>query len=130
MPPGLFVHAYTFRNEADLLALDYNGNPKNEYGASSNWASTAYSAISRIPLWPRATESSSPPVPKTKPCVFCGGFSSCRHRSSARSVRRRSLSRKLRRLNVADGSRRTVACNRARTAQSCQPYAAAASARS
>ena len=28
---GLFVHAYTFRNEADLLALDYNGNPKNEY---------------------------------------------------------------------------------------------------
>ncbi len=28
---GLFVHAYTFRNEADLLAFDYNGNPKNEY---------------------------------------------------------------------------------------------------
>lgn len=28
---GLFVHAYTFRNEADLLALDYKGNPKNEY---------------------------------------------------------------------------------------------------
>ncbi|MFT3850855.1 MAG: glycerophosphodiester phosphodiesterase [Propionivibrio sp.] len=28
---GLFVHAYTFRNEADLLALDYDGNPKNEY---------------------------------------------------------------------------------------------------
>ncbi len=28
---GLFVHAYTFRNEADLLAFDYNGNPRNEY---------------------------------------------------------------------------------------------------
>ena len=28
---GLFVHAYTFRNETPLLVLDYNGNPKAEY---------------------------------------------------------------------------------------------------
>ena len=28
---GLMVHAYTFRNEARRLALDYKGDPKNEY---------------------------------------------------------------------------------------------------
>lgn len=28
---GLFVHAYTFRNEARRLALDYKGDPKAEY---------------------------------------------------------------------------------------------------
>ena len=28
---GLFVHAYTFRNEARRLALDYNGSPAAEY---------------------------------------------------------------------------------------------------
>lgn len=28
---GLFVHAYTFRNEARRLALDYQGNPQAEY---------------------------------------------------------------------------------------------------
>jgi glycerophosphoryl diester phosphodiesterase len=28
---GLFVHAYTFRNEKPTLAADYNGNPENEY---------------------------------------------------------------------------------------------------
>ena len=52
---GLFVHAYTFRNEADLLALDYNGNPKNEYkrffelgvdGVFSDFPDTAVAARS------------------------------------------------------------------------------------
>jgi glycerophosphoryl diester phosphodiesterase len=28
---GLFVHAYTFRNEARRLASDFNGDPKAEY---------------------------------------------------------------------------------------------------
>jgi glycerophosphoryl diester phosphodiesterase len=28
---GLFVHAYTFRNERNTLAADYNGNPEAEY---------------------------------------------------------------------------------------------------
>lgn len=28
---GLFVHAYTFRNEKGQLAADYNGNPEAEY---------------------------------------------------------------------------------------------------
>jgi glycerophosphoryl diester phosphodiesterase len=28
---GLFVHAYTFRNEGRFLAADYNGNPNKEY---------------------------------------------------------------------------------------------------
>ncbi|MBC7928348.1 MAG: glycerophosphodiester phosphodiesterase [Bryobacteraceae bacterium] len=28
---GLFVHAYTFRNEPGTLARDYNGDPRNEY---------------------------------------------------------------------------------------------------
>jgi glycerophosphoryl diester phosphodiesterase len=28
---GLFVHAYTFRNERSTLAADYNGNPEAEY---------------------------------------------------------------------------------------------------
>ena len=53
---GLFVHAYTFRNEADLLALDYNGNPKNEYkrffelgvdGVFSDFPDTAVAARDR-----------------------------------------------------------------------------------
>ena len=28
---GLFVHPYTFRNEATLLVSDYKGDPKAEY---------------------------------------------------------------------------------------------------
>ncbi|MBP8215498.1 MAG: glycerophosphodiester phosphodiesterase, partial [Propionivibrio sp.] len=53
---GLFVHAYTFRNEANLLALDYNGNPKNEYkrffelgvdGVFSDFPDTAVAARDR-----------------------------------------------------------------------------------
>ena len=28
---GLFVHPFTFRNEASFLASDFNGNPSNEY---------------------------------------------------------------------------------------------------
>lgn len=28
---GLFVHAFTFRNEKQLLVADYNGDPKEEY---------------------------------------------------------------------------------------------------
>ena len=28
---GLFVHAFTFRNKASRLALDYQGNPQAEY---------------------------------------------------------------------------------------------------
>jgi glycerophosphoryl diester phosphodiesterase len=47
---GLFVHAYTFRNEKSTLAGDYRGDPKNEYiqffllgvdGVFSDFADTA-----------------------------------------------------------------------------------------
>lgn len=50
---GLMVHAYTFRNEARRLALDYKGDPKNEYlqfyrlgidGLFSDFADTALAA--------------------------------------------------------------------------------------
>jgi len=50
---GLFVHAYTFRNEKRRLAADYNGDPKAEYlrfyrlgvdGLFSDFADTAIEA--------------------------------------------------------------------------------------
>jgi glycerophosphoryl diester phosphodiesterase len=50
---GLFVHAYTFRNEPRRLAADYNGDPKAEYlqfyrlgldGLFSDFADTALAA--------------------------------------------------------------------------------------
>jgi glycerophosphoryl diester phosphodiesterase len=50
---GLFVHAYTFRNEGRRLAADYNGDPKAEYlqfyrlgldGLFSDFADTAITA--------------------------------------------------------------------------------------
>ncbi|RQO83257.1 glycerophosphodiester phosphodiesterase [Acidovorax sp. FJL06] len=50
---GLFVHAYTFRNEAKRLASDYKGDPKAEYklffnlgvdGVFSDFADTAKAA--------------------------------------------------------------------------------------
>jgi glycerophosphoryl diester phosphodiesterase len=50
---GLFVHAYTFRNEARRLASDFNGDPKAEYemfyklgvdGVFSDFPDTAISA--------------------------------------------------------------------------------------
>ena len=50
---GLFVHAYTFRNEKRRLAFDYNGDPKAEYlqfyrlgldGLFSDFADTAIEA--------------------------------------------------------------------------------------
>jgi glycerophosphoryl diester phosphodiesterase len=53
---GLFVHAYTFRNEARRLASDYKGDPKAEYkrffelgvdGLFSDFPDTAVSARSR-----------------------------------------------------------------------------------
>ena len=50
---GLFVHAYTFRNEQRRLAFDYNKDPKAEYlqfyrlgldGVFSDFADTALEA--------------------------------------------------------------------------------------
>jgi len=50
---GLFVHAFTFRNEGELLLSDYKGNPKAEYkrffelgvdGLFSDFADTAVAA--------------------------------------------------------------------------------------
>ena len=50
---GLFVHAYTFRNEQNQLASDYNGNPEAEYiqffmlgvdGIFTDFTDTAYAA--------------------------------------------------------------------------------------
>jgi glycerophosphoryl diester phosphodiesterase len=50
---GLLVHPYTFRNEQDQLASDYEGNPINEYprfyeigvdGLFSDFANTAFAA--------------------------------------------------------------------------------------
>ena len=50
---GLFVHAYTFRNEQRRLASDYKGDPKNEYlayyrlgidGVFSDFTDTAIAA--------------------------------------------------------------------------------------
>ena len=50
---GLFVHAYTFRNEAKRLASDFKGDPKAEYklfynlgvdGVFSDFADTAKAA--------------------------------------------------------------------------------------
>jgi glycerophosphoryl diester phosphodiesterase len=50
---GLFVHAYTFRNEQRRLAYDYKGDPKAEYlqfyrlgldGLFSDFADTAIAA--------------------------------------------------------------------------------------
>ena len=50
---GLFVHAYTFRNEQRRLAADYKGDPKAEYlqyfrlgldGLFSDFADTAVAA--------------------------------------------------------------------------------------
>ncbi len=50
---GLFVHAYTFRNEARRLAFDYNGDPQSEYlqflrlgidGLFSDFSDTAVAA--------------------------------------------------------------------------------------
>ncbi|MEN9867729.1 MAG: hypothetical protein RL748_3319 [Pseudomonadota bacterium] len=50
---GLFVHAYTFRNEKRRLTADYNGDPKQEYlqfyrlgldGLFSDFADTALAA--------------------------------------------------------------------------------------
>ncbi|MCY7319782.1 MAG: glycerophosphodiester phosphodiesterase, partial [Ramlibacter sp.] len=53
---GLFVHAFTFRNEARRLASDYKGDPKAEYrkffelgvdGLFSDFPDTAVSARSQ-----------------------------------------------------------------------------------
>jgi glycerophosphoryl diester phosphodiesterase len=50
---GLFVHAYTFRNEKNTLAADYNGNPEAEYiqfyqlgvdGIFTDFTDTAFAA--------------------------------------------------------------------------------------
>lgn len=50
---GLFVHAYTFRNERGQLAADYNANPEAEYmqfyalgvdGVFTDFTDTAYAA--------------------------------------------------------------------------------------
>jgi glycerophosphoryl diester phosphodiesterase len=50
---GLLVHPYTFRNEPNMLAYDYAGNPINEYlhfyelgvdGLFSDFADTAFAA--------------------------------------------------------------------------------------
>ena len=51
---GLFVHPYTFRNEAQFLTRTYRGNPKAEYeayfdlgvdGVFSDFSGTAHSAL-------------------------------------------------------------------------------------
>ncbi len=53
---GLFVHAYTFRNEQRYLAADYKGNPRAEYlkffrlgidGVFSDFSNTAFAARAR-----------------------------------------------------------------------------------
>ena len=54
---GLFVHAYTFRDEPDTLAPDYEGEPQNEYeqffmlgldGVFSDFSDTAVRARTRV----------------------------------------------------------------------------------
>ena len=53
---GLFVHAFTFRNEKELLVSDYKGDPKVEYavfyelgvdGLFSDFPDTALAARER-----------------------------------------------------------------------------------
>lgn len=69
---GLFVHAFTFRNEQPLLLSNYKGDPKAEYKRFFELGVDGVFSDFRIPPSPPAPQNNIPPsfVPACRPGLF------------------------------------------------------------